>query len=392
MDKENIALLGATGSIGASTFKVVAAHPERFHFWALAAGSNAQALAALCEQVHPEVAAIADEGKRDELKSELQRRGLTKIEVLSGDQAMSDIAAAPEASTVVEAIVGAAGVRPAFAAAQAGQNLLLANKEAVVCGGGLLMECVAANDALLLPIDSEHNAIFQCLEAATPEEHDSARLWLTCSGGPFHAHPEIDLEHVTPAMALKHPTWHMGHKISIDSATLMNKGLEVIEARWLFDVDPSRIQAVIHPQSVVHSMVEYADGAIIAQMGSADMCLPICYCLGYPERMPSGVKRLDLYDLPSLSFTRPDTDRFPQLAYAYEALAQGGTACIALNAANEIGVQAFLEQKIGFRDIARVCRAALDHADKTAPANVDDVMAADHRARQQAREWVARQR
>lgn len=385
---ENIALLGATGSIGRSTLRVVEANPERFHFWALAAGSNAHALAQLCKDVRPEIAAIADTSKAALLREELDSLGLHATEVVTGERAICDIAAAPEAPIVVEAIVGAAGVRPAFAAAKAGKNLLLANKESVVCGGSLLMRTIEDNDGLLLPVDSEHNAIFQCLEAATMDERETAELWLTCSGGPFHAHPEIRLQDVTPAMALKHPTWHMGHKISIDSATLMNKGLEVIEARWLFDVDPSRIHAVIHPQSVVHSLVEYADGAIIAQMGSADMRLPISYCLGYPERMPCGVKRLDLYHLAALTFTRPDMERFPQLAYAYEALAAGGEACIALNAANEIGVEAFLEEKIRFTDIARVCRQAMEAASSEAPSTVDEVMAADALARIRAREWV----
>lgn len=385
---ENIALLGATGSIGRSTMQVVAANPDRFHFWALAAGSNAHGLAQLCAQVHPEVAAIAEKSKAELLRRQLDDLGLQQVEVLAGEQAIADIAAAPQASIVVEAIVGAAGVRPAFAAAQAGKNLLLANKESVVCGGSLLMKTMEENDALLLPVDSEHNAIFQCLEAATMDERKTAHLWLTCSGGPFHAHPEINLQDVTPAMALKHPTWRMGHKISIDSATLMNKGLEVIEARWLFDVTPKRIHAVIHPQSVVHSMVEYADGAILAQMGTADMRLPISYCLGYPERMPSGVKRLDIYKMSSLTFAKPNVERFPQLAYAYQALEAGGEACIALNASNEVGVEAFLEEKIRFTDIARVCLHGMQTASLTEPASVDEILAADELARIRAREWI----
>ena len=318
----------------------------------------------------------------------LKELGINDVSVVAGDEACAAIAAEPQVDTVIQSVVGAAGVRPSFEAAKAGKKLLLANKESVVCGGELLMKTVRENRCELLPVDSEHNAVAQCLASASAEARENAVIWLTCSGGPFRDKPDLDLSTVTPEMALNHPTWSMGAKITIDSATLMNKGLEVIEAHHLFNFPVERIKAVIHPQSVIHSMVQYADGAVLAQLASPDMRLPISWCLGYPERLDGGVKPLNFWDLQDLSFAKPDTERFPQLAYAYEAVKTGGIAAIVLNAANEIGVEAFLAKRIGFTDIARLCRKMLDTMQGTAPETLEDVLAADAEARVKAREAV----
>ena len=386
---QNIAILGATGSIGRSALAVIANHPDRYRAGALAAGSDAKALAAAALAVRPQAVAIADEAKRSELAALLAEGGW-KGEILSGPGAAGQLAADARFDTVIHAIVGAAGVRPAFAAAAAGKRLLLANKESVVCGGEILMRTVRESGATLLPVDSEHNAIFQCLHAAGSSGRDAARIWLTCSGGPFHARPEVDLARVTPEQALAHPTWKMGRKISIDSATLMNKGLEVIEAHHLFDFPPERISVVIHPQSVVHSMVEFADGAVVAELGTADMKLPIAYCLAYPERIAGDVKRLDITRMGPLTFSEPDTGRFPLLALAFEAISSGAASPIILNGANEVAVEAFLAGKIGFAAIGALCRDALEALSPAEPSGLEDILEIDRMAREAARSLTAR--
>ena len=387
---QNVCLLGATGSVGKSALEVLELYPDRFRLHSAAANSNARALAQIAVRFNLRRVGIADATKTDELADYLARAGRGDIEILSGEQAAEQLAADELADTVIVAVVGAAGVPATFAAARAGKRILHANKESVVCGGALLQRLVRQSAAVMLPVDSEHNAIFQCLAAASREDRLGCRLWLTCSGGPFRARRDLDLSTVTPAMALAHPTWQMGRKITIDSATLMNKGLEVIEARWLFDVPQDRIRVVVHPQSVVHSMVEYADGSFIAQLGTASMRHPVAYCLGWPERLCAGVRPLNPFELSQLTFEEPDLKRFVQLAYAYEALEAGGTASIVLNAANEIGVEAFLQERIGFTGIAEVCARTLQTtADSREPASVEEILAVDHLARERAREVVS---
>lgn len=389
---QNVCLLGATGSVGQSALEVLALYPDKFRLFSVAAHSNVEKLADIAVRFGVKRVGIADATKVDRLSFLLKEAGKGDIEILSGTEAAVQLASDNEAQTVIVAVVGAAGVPATFAAAKAGKRILHANKESVVCGGELLQQTVRENGAVMLPVDSEHNAIFQCLTGASEEDRRQCRLWLTCSGGPFRDRPELDLSTVTPAMALAHPTWQMGRKISIDSATLMNKGLEVIEARWLFDISQDRISVVIHPQSVVHSMVEYGDGSFIAQMGTASMRHPVAYCLGWPERLSAGVKRLNPYELSQLTFEEPDLKRFPQLAYAYEALAAGGTASIVLNAANEIAVQAFLDERITFTGIAEVCRRTMDAlADSKAPASVEEILSVDACARAKAGDIAKRQ-
>lgn len=389
---QNVCLLGATGSVGQSALEVLALYPDKFRLFSVAAHSNVEKLADIAVRFGVKRVGIADATKVDRLSFLLKEAGKGDIEILSGTEAAVQLASDNEAQTVIVAVVGAAGVPATFAAAKAGKRILHANKESVVCGGELLQQTVRENGAVMLPVDSEHNAIFQCLTGASEEDRRQCRMWLTCSGGPFRDRPELDLSTVTPAMALAHPTWQMGRKISIDSATLMNKGLEVIEARWLFDIPQDRIHVVIHPQSVVHSMVEYGDGSFIAQLGTASMRHPVAYCLGWPERLSAGVKRLNPYELSQLTFEEPDLKRFSQLAYAYEALAAGGTASIVLNAANEIAVQAFLDERITFTGIAEVCRRTMDAlADSKAPASVEEILSVDACARAKAGDIAKRQ-
>ena len=303
---QNVCLLGATGSVGQSALEVLALYPDKFRLFSVAAHSNVEKLADIAVRFGVKRVGIADATKADRLSHLLKEAGKGDVEILSGTEAAVQLASDNEAQTVIVAVVGAAGVPATFAAAKAGKRILHANKESVVCGGELLQQTVRENGAVMLPVDSEHNAIFQCLTGASEEDRRQCRLWLTCSGGPFRDRPELDLSTVTPAMALAHPTWQMGRKISIDSATLMNKGLEVIEARWLFDIPQDRIHVVIHPQSVVHSMVEYGDGSFIAQLGAASMKHPVAYCLGWPERLPAGTQRLDPFALSQLTFREPD--------------------------------------------------------------------------------------
>ncbi len=384
---QNIAIFGATGSIGGSTLDVLSHYKDRYRVFALTANSRVEELVRLCESHHPRIALVADESKKDELASSLKTRGLTDIEVWAGESDLVRLAALPEVDVAVLAIVGAAGLAPTFSAARAGKRLLLANKESVVCGGALLMKSIKEHGAELLPVDSEHNAIFQCLTSASDEDRKNARLILTASGGPFRK--RMDLTEVTPEDAVAHPTWNMGRKISVDSATLMNKGLEVIEASWLFGFPPDRIDVVIHPQSLIHSMVQYADGCILAQMGAPDMRTPIAYSLGWPERLDGFAKRVDFAALGSVTFEAPDIQRFPQLGYAYEALRMGGAASIVLNAANEIAVEAFLDRRIRFLDIARACRHMMDTMVLAAPKSLPEVLAADREARIKTREVIA---
>lgn len=384
---QNIAIFGATGSIGGSTLDVLSHYKDRYRVFALTANSRVEELVRLCESHHPRVALVADESKKGKLASELKTRGLTDIEVWAGESDLVRLAALPEVDVVVLAIVGAAGLAPTFSAARAVKRLLLANKESVVCGGALLMNSIREHGAELLPVDSEHNAIFQCLACASEEDRKNARLILTASGGPFRK--RMDLTEVTPEDAVAHPTWNMGRKISVDSATLMNKGLEVIEASWLFGFPPDRIDVVIHPQSLIHSMVQYADGCILAQMGAPDMRTPIAYSLGWPKRLDGFAKRVDFAALGSVTFEAPDIQRFPQLGYAYEALRMGGAASIVLNAANEIAVEAFLDRRIRFLDIARACRQMMDSLVLAAPKSLEEVLAADREARIKTREVIA---
>ena len=384
---QNIAIFGATGSIGGSTLDVLSHYKDRYRVFALTANSRVEELVRLCESHHPRIALVADESKKDELASSLKTRGLTDIEVWAGESDLVRLAALPEVDVAVLAIVGAAGLAPTFSAARAGKRLLLANKESVVCGGALLMNSIREHGAELLPVDSEHNAIFQCLTSASEEDRKNARLILTASGGPFRK--RMDLTEVTPEDAVAHPTWNMGRKISVDSATLMNKGLEVIEASWLFGFPPDRIDVVIHPQSLIHSMVQYADGCILAQMGAPDMRTPIAYSLGWPKRLDGFAKRVDFAALGSVTFEAPDIQRFPQLGYAYEALRMGGAASIVLNAANEIAVEAFLDRRIRFLDIARACRQMMDSLVLAAPKSLEEVLAADREARIKTREVIA---
>jgi 1-deoxy-D-xylulose-5-phosphate reductoisomerase len=386
-----LTLLGATGSIGDSTLDVVARHPGRFTVTALAAHSNAAKLADLCRRFRPVYAALSDRDAASQLQRELAREGVP-TRVLAGAAGLAEVASLPEVDTVLAAIVGAAGLAPTLAAVRAGKRILLANKEALVMGGALFMAAVEAGGATLLPIDSEHNAIFQCLPAHYAREPSAAgvrRILLTASGGPFRTRPLAELDRVTPDQACAHPNWSMGRKISVDSATMMNKGLEVIEAQWLFGAPRNAIEVVIHPQSVIHSLVEYVDGSVLAQLGHPDMRTPIAQALAYPERVDAGVDRLDLARLGSLTFEAPDVARFPCLKLAFEALAAGGTAPATLNGANEVAVAAFLSGRIRFTDIAPACAATLARVPARPLATLDDALEVDAEARGLAGAWVA---
>jgi 1-deoxy-D-xylulose-5-phosphate reductoisomerase len=373
-----ITILGATGSIGTSALDVIARHPGRYRVHALTAQSSVEALADLAARFRPEVVVIGDAGLEGELRAALRARG-APARIGAGRDALVEVARAEPVDTVLAAIVGAAGLMPTLAAAEAGKRLLLANKESIVCAGGLLMAAVRRGGGELLPVDSEHNAIHQCLAGARAAERDGARLVLTASGGPFRG--RRDLGDVTPDEACAHPNWVMGRKISVDSATLMNKGLEVIEASWLFDMPVDRIDVVIHPQSVIHSMVEFPDGSVLAQMGTPDMRTPLAYALAWPERIASGAQRLDFTRLAGLTFEAPDLQRFPCLGFAYAALRHGRGASAVLNAANEVAVQAFLDGRLRFTEIAATIERTLEAFDPEAPAGIEDVLEIDRRAR-----------
>jgi len=377
---QGIAILGATGSIGASSLDVVARHPQRYRVVALTANGDAAGLAELCQRFVPEVAVVADPARLAELEAALRARKLP-TRALAGATALCEAAVWPGVDSVIAAIVGVAGLAPTLAAARAGKRLLLANKEAIVCAGALLLEAVAAGGGALLPVDSEHSAIHQCL-AANGAKGGVRRLILTASGGPFRQRE--DFAGITPAQAVAHPNWVMGRKISVDSATLMNKGLEVIEASWLFGFGADAIDVVVHPQSVIHSLVEFADGSVLAQLGTPDMRTPIAYALGHPQRIDSGSPTLDLMQLAALTFEPPDASRFPCLRLAFEALRAGGGASIVLNAANEVAVAAFLDGALPFARIAAVVEASLSALAFAAPASLDDVLAIDAAARRHA--------
>jgi 1-deoxy-D-xylulose-5-phosphate reductoisomerase len=377
----SVTILGATGSVGTSALDVIARHPERYRVHALTAQSNVEQLADLAQRFRPDVVVIGERSLEGALHEAVRTRG-TRVRVAAGRDALVDVARAPEADAVLAAIVGAAGLIPALAAAEAGKRLMLANKEAVVCAGALLMAAVRRGGGVLVPVDSEHSAIHQCLAGARPSERDGARLVLTASGGPFRERQ--DLDDVTPDEACAHPNWVMGRKISVDSATLMNKGLEVIEASWLFDIPVDRIDVVIHPQSVIHSMVEFPDGSVLAQMGTPDMRTPLAYALAWPERVTSGAERLDFTRVGELTFEAPDHRRFPCLGFAFAALRHGRAASAVLNAANEVAVQAFLAGRLRFTGIAATIERVLGAYDPAQPAGIDDVLEIDRRAREVA--------
>ena len=380
----NLAVLGATGSIGASTLDVASRHPDRFRVFALSAHTSARPLLELCRRHRPRYAVLSGMPEDTRLRSEFRDAG---SELLYGAQALERIAADPECRVVMAAIVGAAGMASTLAAAAAGKRVLLANKEALVMAGPIFMRMAREAGAEVLPIDSEHNAVFQCLSGTAAVR----RILLTASGGPFRGLPLEKLAAATPEQAVAHPNWVMGRKISVDSATMMNKGLEVIEARWLFEVAPERIEVLIHPQSIVHSLVEYVDGSVLAQLSNPDMRVPIAHALAHPERIESGVQPLDLAALRNLSFEQPDERRFPCLALAYAALRAGGTAPALLNAANEVAVEAFLTRRLPFTGISRVIAETLSQLAPAAAHELASVLDADARARRAAAALVMAQ-
>lgn len=387
---QQLTVLGATGSIGVSTLDVVARHPDRFTVFALTASRQWEKLQAQCLRFSPRYAVMRDETAAASLRQALKEAG-SKTEVLHGEHALVDVASHADVDAVMAAIVGAAGLAPTLAAARVGKKVLLANKEALVLSGQLFIDAVERAGATLLPIDSEHNAVFQSLPGSfrrNPGSHGVRRVLLTASGGPFRETPLSQLEQVTPEQACAHPNWVMGRKISVDSATMMNKGLEVIEAHWLFGVPAERIEVVVHPQSVIHSMVDYEDGSVLAQLGNPDMRTPIAHALAWPDRIDSGVKALDLFEVARMTFERPDFSRFPCLALAYEALRAGGAAAAVLNAANEEAVAAFLGRRIGFLKIPEVIAACMERAGALTVDSLESVLAADACAREYARNEI----
>lgn len=389
--KRKLVILGSTGSIGASTLDVISRHSERYEVLALTAHTQVERLYEQCCRFQPRFAVVQSEDAADKLEGQL-RESSCETQVLCGSASLERVASLPEADAVMAAIVGAAGLKPALAAVKAGKKILLANKEALVMAGPLFMAEVVRHDALLLPIDSEHNAIFQSLPndcSSNLEEKGVRRILLTASGGPFRQAPIRDLYHVTPIQACAHPNWVMGRKISVDSATMMNKGLEVIEAHWLFGAPRSMIEVVIHPQSVIHSMVEYADGSVIAQLGNPDMRTPIAHALAYPDRIEAGVASLDLCRIGTLNFEPPDFNRFPCLRLAYEALEKGGSAPAVLNAANEIAVAAFLDAGLPFMRIPEIIEKVLAAVPQREIPDLAAVLAADDEGREVARRLVS---
>jgi 1-deoxy-D-xylulose-5-phosphate reductoisomerase len=387
--KKNITILGATGTIGINTLDVIARHPDRFNVLALSANTQVDKLFEQCVQYQPIYAVMADANAAEQLQKKCTQHCL-ELTVLSGIEGLETIASLDAVDYVMAAIVGAAGLLPNLAAAKAGKRVMLANKESLVMSGQLFMDAIHENQAELLPIDSEHNAIFQCMPVANSDNHAHIhKILLTASGGPFRSWSKQQLVDVTPEQAIAHPNWEMGKKISVDSATMMNKGLEVIEACWLFDVEEKDIQVVIHPQSTIHSMVSYNDGSVLAQLGNPDMRTPIAYALGWPERIVSGVADLDLFDVAQLDFSRPDFNHYPCLRLAYEAHRQGGYATIALNAANEIAVEAFLQRQIAFMDIPTLIETVLQDAPSGTATTLETILHYDQSSRQQANQWLA---
>ncbi len=390
MASQSVTILGSTGSIGTSTLDVIARHPDRYRVFALTAATQVELLLAQCQQFVPRYAVMANPEHAQQLAKRVRELGLS-VEVLAGPQALCDVSSDPSVDAVMAAIVGAAGLAPALAAARAGKKLLLANKEALVVGGDLFMDAVREGGATLLPIDSEHSAIFQSLpEDPTAWTKRVEKIVLTASGGPFRTRDPVSLAAVTPEEACAHPNWVMGRKISVDSATMMNKALEVIEAHYLFGLSPSQIEVVIHPQSVIHSMVQYLDRSVVAQLGTPDMRVPIAYGLSWPERMASGAAALDFGRLGALTFEKPDDLRFPGLKLAWESLAGPTGTTAVLNAANEVAVAAFLDQRLRFDQIHAVNHATLTALNPSKPMSLDDLLAIDHEARALAKAQVDR--
>jgi 1-deoxy-D-xylulose-5-phosphate reductoisomerase len=395
--KRHICILGSTGSIGVNTLDVIRLHPDRFNVVSLSANKSVDKVFEQCLEFRPETVAIVSKSHAEQLISRLANENINNIDVKSGSAALVELASSNQSDTVVAAIVGAAGLMPTLSAVQAGKRVLLANKEALVTSGAIFIDAVKQSGALLLPIDSEHNAIFQSLpwqEQARVghcklTQNGISKILLTGSGGPFRTKLISELEDVTPNQACAHPNWTMGRKISVDSATMMNKGLEFIEAKWLFNVEPKDIQVVLHPQSTIHSMVQYKDGSVIAQMGNPDMRTPIAHALAYPERIESGVEPLDFFNTPSFEFQAVDYEKYPNLKLAIEACKNGQGACTALNAANEIAVAAFLDEKIKFTDIFKINETSVTEFVSEQVSNINEVISLDTRAREFALSIVA---
>ena len=387
---QQVTILGATGTIGTQTLDVISQHPERFGVFALTASTNVQGLFDLCVKYKPRYAVLLSASAAAALEMQLKSAGVPTT-VLQGEDALSEVASHQDVDVVMAAIVGAAGLHPAMAAARTGKRILLANKETLVMAGNLFMQAVVDGGATLLPIDSEHNAIFQVMpyqRTSVLADMGVKRILLTASGGPFRNASIEQLHDVTRAQALNHPNWVMGPKITIDSATMMNKGLEVIEAHWLFNASSAQIEVVVHPQSVIHSMVEYNDGSVLAQLGNPDMRTPIAYGLGYPDRLVSGVSSLDLLKIGRLDFCAPDQNKFPCLRLAYEALDSGGTAPAILNAANEVAVEAFLAEQIGFMEIPALIESVLSQSNIEAVTSIAQLVDVDANARSTAKQWL----
>lgn len=377
---QSIVVFGATGSIGDSTLDIIACHPERYQVYALSAFSRMEKLVALTQKFQPKVVIVPDEARREQFLT-LNKEGFQPAEIRIGQEGLCETARDSQADTIVCAIVGAAGLPSAYAAAKAGKRILLANKEVLVTAGSLFMQAVGQCGATLLPLDSEHNAIFQCLPKHNPKQH-LQKVIITASGGPFREYPLEQLVEVTPEQACKHPNWNMGRKISVDSATMVNKGLEVIEAKWLFDLEPAQIDVVIHPQSTIHSMVQFVDGSLLAQLGNHDMRIPISYALGYPERITHNAAHFDLAQLTCLDFSAPDFKRYPCLRLAFDALKEGIGACTILNASNEIAVAQFLTKRIKFTQIAQTIAQMLNSIVAPELHSIDDVLAFDAEVRE----------
>ena len=389
---QQITVLGATGSVGLSTLDVIARHPERYQVFALTGFSRLKELLALCVRHSPRFAVVPDIEVARGLQDDLAAAGLD-TRVLVGERGLCEVSAHPQVDTVLAAIVGGAGLRPTLAAVEAGKKVLLANKEALVMSGALFMQAVQRSGAVLLPIDSEHNAIFQCLPSGYVGGLGSVgvrRILLTASGGPFRETPLSELMYVSPEQACAHPNWSMGRKISVDSASMMNKGLELIEACWLFDARPDQVEVVIHPQSVIHSMVDYVDGSVLAQLGNPDMRTPIAHALAWPDRIDSGVAPLDLFSIARLDFQAPDEQRFPCLRLARQAAEAGNSAPAMLNAANEVAVAAFLERRIRYPEIASIIDEVLNLEPVVAVQELDAVFEIDSKARGLAEQWLGR--
>ncbi|HBA67304.1 MAG TPA: 1-deoxy-D-xylulose-5-phosphate reductoisomerase [Methylococcaceae bacterium] len=388
---KGICILGATGSIGVSTLDVAARHPSRYRVVALTANNNIDLLYDQCIVHRPDYVVVVDENKAKQFAERIATSPVSDIKVLSGAESLQQVATLDSVDSVMAAIVGAAGLLPTLAAAKAGKTVLLANKEALVMSGDIFMKAVSESGAHLLPIDSEHNAIFQCMPAdycAGQEAKEARRVLLTASGGPFRTKPVEELVDVTPDQAVAHPNWDMGRKISVDSATMMNKGLELIEACLLFSMSPDKIQVVIHPQSVIHSMVDYVDGTVLAQMGNPDMRIPIAHAMAWPERFDSGAAPLNIFDVKHMDFEQPDLQRFPCLRLAIEAVEAGGIMPAVLNAANEIAVAAFLDEKVRFTDIPFIIEQSMHKFEADPADTLDIVLAADSKAREVAERIV----